>query len=602
MSFNFNGSNYITPVTASAVDASGMDAKTSSFGNVLALVGATKTINPMTVVRFNSFAEAARQLRDPVDTFALKAIEKAFNPSNETGCPDYLLFVNAKTTGILPTQTLLSTTGSTALTLTQAIAGMNLKVSIKDGTPKVGKPTQSLAIINADTGAILASSDKDCSAYYFQLTATTATANLSVSVTADRLTIKANTVSHEFLFSAYGTVGALMVAINAKKISGLNPISIDQTKTGVNNALSSMLDLIDNKTIGQAASPSNTNPDKHAAGVWITGHVRAVALEFSRMTSNGSTLVTVTPGIATNVANIEMLMGANTAPVATYQNWSDAIDLLRVHRVNWLVPLTDDAGATDTNSIFALVNAHCEYMSNTVFMERRALFGLSSGISDTDAGNIAVIMNNERASVVHLGFSDVEKDSVGKLIMYPPYCTAALLAGMICGVTPGTALTNKSINVTGMQKWLVYPEQTDKLISNGVVCCVRNFDGVVKVLQSITTAQTNNYHKREMSVGVAADFTAQAVRNILDPLRGKKKTPYMRAEVISRAKTALDELSKMEPQGLGVLVGDAKNPSYKGLTVSEGADWIRLEFQCSPIIPANYIGITIHTVAYSGAN
>lgn len=597
MSFNFNGSKYITPVTASAVDASGMDAKTSNFGNVLALVGATKTINPMTVVRFNSYAEAARQLRDPVDTFALKAIEKAFNPSNETGCPDYLLFVNAKTTGTLPTQTLPSTTGSTALTLTQAIAGMNLKVSIKDGIlPRVGKPTKDLAIINADTGAILASSPSSA-AYYFQLTATAA--NLSVSVTADRLTISSN----EFLFSAYGTVGALMVAINAKKISGLNPIDVDKkgAGAGVKGALSSGLDLISTKIISQA-STSNNPIEKHAAGVWITGHVRAVALEFSKMTSNGSPLVTVTPGVEKDVANIEVLMGANTAPVATYQNWSDAIDLLRVHRVNWLVPLTDDAGATDTNSIFALVNAHCEYMSNTVFMERRALFGLSSGISDTDAGNIAVIMNNERASVVHLGFSDVEKDSVGKLIMYPPYCTAALLAGMICGVTPGTALTNKSINVTGMQKWLVYPEQTDKLISNGVVCCVRNFDGVVKVLQSITTAQTNNYHKREMSVGVAADFTAQAVRNILDPLRGKKKTPYMRAEVISRAKTALDELSKMEPQGLGVLVGDAKNPSYKGLTVSEGADWIRLEFQCSPIIPANYIGITIHTVAYSGAN
>lgn len=600
MSFNFNGSNYITPVTASAVDASGMDAKTSSFGNVLALVGATKTINPMTVVRFNSYAEAARQLRDPVDTFALKAIEKAFNPSNETGCPDYLLFVNAKTTDTLPTQTLLSTTGLTALTLTQAIAGMNLKVSIKDGILRVGKPTKDLAIINADTGEILASSPSS-SAYYFQLTATSATANLSVSVTADRLTIKAGTVNNEFLFSAYGTVGALMEAINAKKISGLNSIDVNNKGAGVKNALSSVLDLISNQSISQASTSLN-NIEKHAEGVWITGHVRAVALEFSKMTSNGSPLVTVTPGVEKDVANIEVLMGANTAPVATYQNWSGAIDLLRVHRVNWLVPLTDDAGATATNSIFALVNAHCEYMSNTVFMERRALFGLSSGISDTAAGDIAVIMNNERASVVHLGFSDVEKDSVGKLIMYPPYCTAALLAGMICGVTPGTALTNKSINVTGMQKWLVYPEQTDKLISNGVVCCVRNFDGVVKVLQSITTAQTNNYHKREMSVGVAADFTAQAVRNILDPLRGKKKTPYMRAEVISRAKTALDELSKMEPQGLGVLVGDAKNPSYKGLTVSEGADWIRLEFQCSPIIPANYIGITIHTVAYSGAN
>ena len=592
MSFNFNGSNYITPVTASAVDASGMDAKTSSFGNVLALVGATKAINPMTVVRFNSYAEAARQLKDPVDNFALKAIEKAFNPSNETGSPDYLLFVNSKPTGAQITQALLSITNQTALTLTQVKSGVNLKVVIENGSLKVGKSSKSLKLI-AEDGTTLASSGS-VAAYYFQLTATTATAGLSVTVTAEKLTINNN----DFLFSTSTTVGALIGAINDKKIVGLNTIP-DPAGPGVNGESTTKLDLIGSTLIGQAAVTTINMAVQHAAGVWITGHVSAVAKAFSSMTDSvGGPLVTVTTatGSAANVANISVQMGVNTVPIATFASWSEAIDLLRVHRVNWLVPLTDDS------AIFNLVNTHCEYMSNTVFMERRALFGLSSGIADKDAGDIAEVMNNERASVVHLGFSDVEKDSAGQLIMYPPYCTAALLAGMICGVTPGTALTNKSINVTGMQKWLVYPEQTDDLISKGVVCCVRNFDGVVKVLQSITTAQTNNYHKREMSVGVAADFTAQAVRNILDPLRGKKKTPYMRAEVISRAKTALDELSKMEPQGLGVLVGDAKNPSYKGLTVSEGADWIRLEFQCSPIIPANYIGITIHTVAYSGAN
>jgi len=592
MSFHFNGSNYITPVTASAVDASGMDAKTSSFGNVLALVGATKAINPMTVVRFNSYAEAARQLKDPVDNFALKAIEKAFNPSNETGSPDYLLFVNSKPTGAQITQALLSTTNQTALTLTQVKSGVNLKVVIENGSLKVGKSSKSLKLI-AEDGTTLASSGS-VAAYYFQLTATTATTGLSVTVTAEKLTISNN----DFLFSTSTTVGALIRAINDKKIVGLNTIP-DPAGLGVNGESTTKLDLIGSTPIGQAAVTTANLTAQHAAGVWITGHVSAVAKAFSSMTDSvGGPLVTVTTatGSAANVANISVQMGVNTVPIATFASWSEAIDLLRVHRVNWLVPLTDDS------AIFNLVNTHCEYMSNTVFMERRALFGLSSGIADKDAGDIAEVMNNERASVVHLGFSDVEKDSAGQLIMYPPYCTAALLAGMICGVTPGTALTNKSINVTGMQKWLVYPEQTDDLISKGVVCCVRNFDGVVKVLQSITTAQTANYHKREMSVGVAADFTAQAVRNILDPLRGKKKTPYMRSEVISRAKTALDELSKMEPQGLGVLVGDAKNPSYKGLTVSEGADWIRLEFQCSPIIPANYIGITIHTVAYSGAN
>ncbi|TSA40468.1 MAG: hypothetical protein D4R63_06080, partial [Methylococcaceae bacterium] len=359
MSFHFNGSNYITPVTASAVDASGMDAKTSSFGNVLALVGATKAINPMTVVRFNSYAEAARQLKDPVDNFALKAIEKAFNPSNETGSPDYLLFVNSKPTGAQITQALLSSTNQTALTLTQVKSGVNLKVVIENGSLRVGKPSKSLKLI-AEDGTTLASNGS-VAAYYFQLTATTT--GLSVTVTAEKLTISNN----DFLFSTSTTVGALIRAINDKKIVGLNTIP-DPTGPGVNGESTTKLDLIGSTPIGQAAVTTANLAAQHAAGVWITGHVSAVAKAFSTMTdSEGGPLVTVTTatGSAANVANISVQMGVNTVPIATFLSWSEAIDLLRVHRVNWLVPLTDDS------AIFNLVNTHCEYMSNTVFMERR---------------------------------------------------------------------------------------------------------------------------------------------------------------------------------------------------------------------------------------
>jgi hypothetical protein len=50
-----------------------------------------------------------------------------------------------------------------------------------------------------------------------------------------------------------------------------------------------------------------------------------------------------------------------------------------------------------------------------------------------------------------------------------------------------------------------------------------------------------------------------------------------------------------------VLVGDAQSPPYKNITVTLEGDVMRIEFQASPVIPVNYIPITIYAVPYSGS-
>ena len=52
--------------------------------------------------------------------------------------------------------------------------------------------------------------------------------------------------------------------------------------------------------------------------------------------------------------------------------------------------------------------------------------------------------------------------------------------------------------------------------------------------------------------------------------------------------------------GVGVIVGDDKNPAYKGITAEIQGDILRVWFECSPVIPINYVLVGIYAVAYSG--
>ena len=145
------------------------------------------------------------------------------------------------------------------------------------------------------------------------------------------------------------------------------------------------------------------------------------------------------------------------------------------------------------------------------------------------------------------------------------------------------------------------PPDTDRLILGGVLCIEDTPKGF-KCVKSITTWLVNqNYNRVEISVGVALDFVSRNVRNTLDDLRGKKGTPQTLSDAVSRVDSILRTLAMPEPMGPGVIVGDKINPPYKNITASLEGDVMRVEFQCSPVIPINYIPVVIHAVPYSGS-
>jgi hypothetical protein len=62
----------------------------------------------------------------------------------------------------------------------------------------------------------------------------------------------------------------------------------------------------------------------------------------------------------------------------------------------------------------------------------------------------------------------------------------------------------------------------------------------------------------------------------------------------------LKQLAIPEPLGEGVIVGDNTSPAWRGLTVTQALDSNRISVQVSPVIPNNYIGISIYDVPYTG--
>jgi hypothetical protein len=123
-----------------------------------------------------------------------------------------------------------------------------------------------------------------------------------------------------------------------------------------------------------------------------------------------------------------------------------------------------------------------------------------------------------------------------------------------------------------------------------------------KVVKSVSTWLTNeNYNRVEVSTGVALDFVARNVRLALDVLRGEKGNALTLSRAKSIVQGTLTELARQEPQGPGVLAGNDANPAFRSIAVALDGDVLRVEFQCSPVIPVNYVLVSIFAVPFSAS-
>ena len=317
----------------------------------------------------------------------------------------------------------------------------------------------------------------------------------------------------------------------------------------------------------------------------VVSWINANARRFVR-----ATLVEGATGSLALLAYTALAGGTNGQ--AAMQDWSDAFEVAQRVDAQWLTPVSGDP------AIHAMADAHVVYMSTIGKKERRANCGTVADTSDEEAIAAAFNLNSDRTSLTHIGIYDY--DETGELKLFPPYITAALISGAFAGVNPGTALTNKTIKCRGLERELRNPTDTDPLIQGGVLCIESTEQGY-KVVQSISTWLVNdNYNRREISCGAALDQVVRNVRVALDVLRGEKGNPLLLSRAISVAQSTLSEAAREEPQGPGLLAGNEESPPFRGIKANVTGDVVRVEFECSPVIPANYILTTVFAVPFSG--
>lgn len=566
MSLFFNGRLWITPATMSAVDDTAMYNKNLSVGNVLAIVGKSVGGKPDTALHFGSAAQARSVL---IDGEALRAIEKAFDPSSETVGPSEVVFIRVNP-AVQAALALVDASAANVINLTAQDYGVrtnSVRVKIEAGSVSGKKLSTGLGL-NYNT-----QDNVGRNAFSVQYTGAELTATMAVSET--QVTLFPGAITPIIIeLSAYPTISSLVDRING--VAGFSATVLD------GNHEKPALKCLDGVVAQDVKTTAYTaKADLQAIIDWFNsaseGYVTAVRPAGALKTPINMAWTYLAGGTDGNVTNTE---------------WQTAFDALQTVDVQWVVPISP------LPAIHAMADAHANYMSNIAHMERRCIVGPDVGTTDLVAIAAAKALNSDRTSYTHLGFYDY--DATGALVLYPPYILAGLLGGMFAGVNPGTALTNKAIKVRGLERILRNPTDTDQLLLGGVLCVEETLQGY-KVVQSITTWLINtNYNRREVSVGVAVDFTMRNIRNAVDVLRGEKMTPALLTQAISRAETALTELSRPEPMGPAVLVGDKVNPPFKNITASIDGDVLRIEFQASPVISCNYIPIVMHAVPYSG--
>lgn len=567
MSVFFNGRLIVSPATASVVNDSALQPQNASIGNVVALVGRSAGGKPKTVLRFGSPQEAIRTL---VSGELVDAVRAAFDPSPETGGPQTVVVVRVDA-AVQSTSAIKDSLGADVITLTSANYGIRenqLQRKVEAGS------VSGLRVTVKRGNEYYTKDNIERRAFSVHYTSTEATATMTVTGTSVVLAAPAGTTVATLDLTQYPTVISLVDRINV--VPGFEAAVLD---ANYNAPALQGLDFVTAQDVKTAEYVAKA--DLQAVVDWFNGPTQGFVTA-ARATGAGK------PPAASDWT---FLTGGSDG-TTTFDDWSSAFEALQTVDVQWVTPVSSEG------AIHALADTHADYMSNVALRERRVICGTASSTTDLQALDAAKALNSQRTSLVHLGHYNY--DQFGRLVLYPPYITAALIAGAFSGVNPGTPLTNKAIKVRGLERELRNPTDTDVLI-NGGVFCVEKTDQAYKVVKSISTwLNDRNYAKVEQSTGWALDFTSRRVREAVDVLRGAKGGPISLQRAVSITESALRELAKPEPQGPGVLVGDALSPAYRNISASLEGDVLRVQFECSPAIPVNYVLVSIYAIPYSG--
>ena len=567
MTVVFAGQARITPSVNSQVNDSAMLNPGLAVGSVLALLGVCTGGKPGVPLTFSNPTDAANTL---ISGELVDAITRAFDPSSQTGGPAKIVAmrVNPATQSTLAIKDGSAATVGTITSTDYGQRTTQTKVKIEPGSVKGLKAT------TQNGNAYFVGDNLYRDAFAIQYGGGAASAQMTVDNNTVTLAAPTGTTVATIALASYPTIQQLVDRINAT--AGFAATVKDGN--GAKPALAA-LDSVTNQDVKTASYTATANLQAFAD--WINSAAEPLCT-FTRAAGAGTVPAAIpwtylAGGVEGTVSNTE---------------WSNAFSALQTVDVQWVVPVTSSP------SVQAMADAHVSYMSTTGRKERRSICGAPLGTDDLSAIALAKTFNSDRTSITHLGGYDY--DATGALVLYPPYIVAAMLGGMASAVGAGEPLTGKTLKLRGMERKLRNPADTDALILGGVLA-IEDTGAGCEVVKSISTwLNDSKFNRVEISTGAALDATVRAVRDALKPLKGARGSPIALGRAVSITETTLKACAKPDPIGPGWIVGDAKSPPYKNITASLVGDEIAVTFQCSPVIPANFIDVTVFAVPYSG--
>lgn len=566
MALFFNGRLIVTPAAVSQVDDSALANKNLTVGNVVAFIGPSSRGKPNTGLRFGNptDARAALGTGDLAD-----AVVKAFAPSQETNAPSEVIGIRVNP-ATQSTLALLDASSAASINLKSTDYGnetLTIGVKVESGT-NVGKK-----ITAQQNGAVYTKDNITRRAFSIVYGGGEATASMSVSNTTVTLFAPNGSPVANIDLSVFKTYQALVDKINT--VAGFTAAVLDGNSSVVT------LNGLDGLTTQDVKTASyEAHADLQACVDWFNS-IEELVVDAAR-----DPAATKVP---TNIP-LTLLTGGSNGSITNTQ-WSNAFATLQGLDVQWLSPLSSDP------SIHAMATAHVQFMSTVGKKERRALCGGAIGQTQDAVIAAAKNINSDRVSLCWPGHYDFDTD--GNQILRPSYMTAALVAAAFSAVDPGTPMTNKALEVIGMEVDVKNPTDTDQLILGGVLT-VENTPTGYRVVKSISTWLTNdNFNRVEVSTGAAIDFAIRNVRQALAVLVGSRGSPTLITQALGITTTTLEQLAKPAPVGPGVLVGDTDNPAFRKITISLDGDVLAVQFEASPVIPVNYIPVTMFATPFS---
>lgn len=661
MSVFFNGRLLTTPSVESAIYDTGLAAAyPGRANNVVAILGTSEGGIPKQPMFFDSPVIARRALRNGD---LIRAVEMAFNSSAETGSPSRVAVVRIEE-AVQAGLVLRDSHGNPVIDLKSTDYGAHtngIRVTIEPGSQSGKRVTvqhdnqyftkdnltrtpltvrysgaQATATVAVSATQVILRAPAD--------TATPVALNLasyrSIRELADAINSQpgfsavaqipsavAQGVLDGFEATSCKSVDLALTADLQVVVDWLNTAARDLvTATRGSTSLftvqyageetSATITITGTKIILQAGSgePTEITVSNHATIASLVAAIAAVtdwqatAVQGTLNPANNLGLMDAQPAKVAAVA-VHALQGAPVAMTGTYltggangpaptnQDWQDAFDALQGADVQWVVPLSA------SEFIWYMADAHVQFMSGPGKMERRAFVGgdvvqgtLQQGINE--AQDAAIALNSDRTALCFPPILAYNDD--GLLTQLPAYFLAAQIAGGFAAMNFGNTMTNKVLKLAGLDPLITNVYDSDTLINSGV-CAVRKTQRGYTVSKAVSTWLSNdNYNRVEISTGVALDYVARTVREALEIFVGRKASPITLYEAITTTDSVLRELSRPEPVGVGVIVGDENNPAYRNITAEIQGDILRVWFECSPVIPINFVLIGVYAKAYSG--